>query len=250
MKKPDLGTPITRYNLKELRWKDLLREFLPRLILVLVPTLYGLWRTLYGYSNFGPAAAANWGRDWFLAGGGLLVLLLIYSFNRLKKAHTWVELYSWGLLFHFPPNRRRQIKWEDVTGLTSFSVTRTFLGIGKKTRQHLILHSRQSPSVACHPGIKDLEGLKKTIKRQVYGRLKPGLVNAFKQGKTLGFGEVSVSKKSLLLPKGEIPWEFVEGIDVQKGVFQINLSAQKRIEIPIRKLHNLEILIHLIRTEI
>jgi hypothetical protein len=102
MKKPDLGTPIISYYVKQLLWKDLLREFLPLLLAVLAPVFYGFWRTLYGYSNFGPAAAAVWGRNWFLLGGLLLIIVLFYTINRLKKAHTWVKVFRWGLIFHFP----------------------------------------------------------------------------------------------------------------------------------------------------
>ena len=77
MKKNDLGSPITKYHLKELGWKDLLRVFLPLLVIVLTPVGYGFWRTVYGYSSFGPAAAATWGRDWFLIGG---VLVIFFSY--------------------------------------------------------------------------------------------------------------------------------------------------------------------------
>jgi hypothetical protein len=114
----------------------------------------------------------------------------------------------------------------------------------------LILHTRRYSPISCHPGIQDLEGLKKTIKKQVYGRIRPKLIAAFKTGEILPFGEISLSKKSLLLPRQEIPWEFIEGISVQKGVFVVKLTAQNQLEIPIRKLFNLEILIHLIKTEI
>jgi len=61
---------------------------------------------------------------------------------------------------------------------------------------------------------------------------------------------VTVSKEKLILPKVEVPWDYIEGISVEKGVIIINLSEQNTIEIPIRKIVNLEILIHLIKTEI
>jgi hypothetical protein len=250
MRNPDLGSPITAYHVKQLLWIDILRVFLPILLVVLTPVFYGFWRTLYGYSNFGPAAAAVWGRNWFLIGGVLVIFLLFYTFNRLKKAHTWVQVYRWGLVFHFPPNRKRQIEWDDIYGLTSYSINKSFLGIGNKTSHHLILHTRRYPPISCHPAIRDLEGLKKTIKKQVYGRIRPKLMAAFKEGEILTFGEVSLSKKALFPPKQEIPWEYIEEITVQKGIFIVRLTAQKQLEIPIRRLTNLEILIHLIKTEI
>jgi len=55
---------------------------------------------------------------------------------------------------------------------------------------------------------------------------------------------------SFILPKVAVPWDYIEGISVEKGVFIINLTEQNTIKIPIRKIINLEILIHLIKTEI
>lgn len=250
MKKPDLGSPITKYHLKELRWSDLLRVFLPLFLIVLAPTIYGLWRTLYGFSSFGPAAAASWGRTWFLIGGILVLFLLFYSLNRLKKAHTWIEVYQWGLYFHYPLGRKKLVNWEDILGLTSYSVNRSFFGLGKNTDHRLVLHSRRFTPILCHPRIKGLGGLKKNIKKQVYERTQPKFLQAFKTGEIIPFGEVSLSKRSLFLPKQEIPWDYLEGISVQKGIFIIKLTDQNQIEIPIRRIQNLEILVHLIKTEI
>jgi hypothetical protein len=80
--------------------------------------------------------------------------------------------------------------------------------------------------------------------------LKPGLIKAFQRGEIIPFGEISITKQKIHLPKQELPWDFVEGISVQKGIFIIKLSAEKQIEMPIRKIQNIEILIHIIKTEI
>jgi hypothetical protein len=250
MSKSGLGTPIARYTRKELTWKDFRRVFLPLLLIVLAPLGYGFWRTLYGYSNYGPAAAAVWGRNWFFAGAILTVVLLFFTLGRLNKAHTWVEVFQWGLYFHFPAGRKKIIPWEDILGITSYSVNRSFLGFKTKTTHHLVLYTRKQSSVSCHPDLKDREGLKKIIKKKVYSILRPELIKAFKSGEVLPFGAVAVSRKMIILPKQEIPWEYVEGLRVQKGYFIIRYSGQKQIEIPIRKIINLEILLHLIKTEI
>jgi len=250
MKKNDLGSPITKYHLKELGWKDLLRVFLPLLIIVLSPIGYGFWRTIYGYSSFGPAAAAAWGRNWFLIGGILVIFLLLYSLSRLIKAHTWVAVYRWGIFMQLPPSRKRILNWDDISGITSYSITKSFLGINTKTVHNLLLHSHKYNPIKCHPGINDLSGLKRTLKKQVYGRLKPQIVQAFSSGEIIPFGAVSISKQVLYLSDQEIPWEFIKGMTVQKGLLIIRLTEQQLIEVPIRRIFNLEILIHVIKTEI
>jgi len=249
-KRSELGSPITKYHLQQLLWKDLLRVFIPLILIVLAPVGYGLWRTLYGYSNFGPAAAASWGRNWFLIAGGLVIALLFYTLRRLSRAHTWIEIYSWGLYLHYPPGRKRLLQWEDIQGITSYSINKRFLRIINQKKYYLSLHSRRYSPLHCHPDINNREGLKKTIKKQVYNRIRPKLLNAFKAGQRIPFGDISISKEMLFLPKQEIPWDYVEAISVEKGILNIALSTQKEMDIPIRKLQNLEILIHIIKTEI
>jgi hypothetical protein len=249
-KRSELGSPITKYNLQEIQWRDLWTVFLPLSLFVLTPIGIGIWRTLYGYSSFGPAAAASWGRNWFLLGGILTIFLLLYTLRRLTRAHTWVEIYSWGIYLHYPPGRKRMLKWEDITGITSYSITKRFLRVIRRTKHFFTIHSMRYSPLPCHPDLKKREGLKRTIKKQVYKRLKPKLENEFKSGNIIPFGEISISKGAVHLKKQDIPWEFMEGITVDKGIFNLNLTTQKRIELPIRKIQNLEILIHLIKTEI
>lgn len=241
---------LTEYYLQQLRWRDLWRVFLPLILVVLAPLGYGLWRTLYGYSSFGPAAAASWGQTWFLISGVLVIPLLLYTLRRLRRVHTWIKLYPWGLEYHQPLRRKKQLSWEEIQGITTYSVSKSFLGIFPKTRDHLILFSGKHPPFHCHPELARQAGLTKVIKQQVYQLLKPKLIQAFKNGRTLPFGGISISREKLVLPKLEIPWEFLEGISVQKGTFLIKLTAQNAVEVPIRNLINLEILIQIVKTEI
>jgi hypothetical protein len=149
-----------------------------------------------------------------------------------------------GIVFPFP------VRGEDIVGITSYSVNKTFLGIGNRARHYLVLYSRRYHPLTCHPQLKDLDGLKRTVKKQVYNLINPKLLAAFQRGETLPFGAVSLSKSKLTIPKTEIPWEYIEGINIQKGFFTVRLTAEKQIQIPIRKIFNLEILIHIIKTEI
>ena len=75
-------------------------------------------------------------------------------------------------------------------------------------------------------------------------------MDALSRGEILPFGDVSITKQSLVLTDREIPWEFIDEIVVEKGILIVKLSEQKNFEIPIRKLFNLEILVHIIKTEI
>jgi hypothetical protein len=243
-------TPLSEYRLQVLDWKAVFQVFLPLILLVLAPLTYGLWRTLYGYSSFGPAAALRWGRAWFIISGILLVFLLLYTLRRLIRSHTWVRIYPWGVQYHLPLRPKKNLAWEDISGISTYSISKSFTPLINKTKHYLVLYSGKSRPFVCHPELSKRPGLKRVIKEQVYKLLKPKLTQAFKAGRTIPFGGLSITKTKAILPSTEVPWEFLAGISIEKGNFLIKLTAGNTIQIPIRNLINLEILVQLIKTEI
>lgn len=250
MKKSKNVTPLAEYRLQDLGWKAFFQVFLPLILLVLSPLTYGLWRTLYGYSSFGPAAALRWGKIWFYLSGILVIFLLIYTLRRLIRSHTWVRIYPWGIQYHLPLRRKKYLKWEEISGISTYSINKSFTPLINRTKHYLVLYSGKSRPFVCHPELTKRPGLIKVIKEQVYKLLKPKLTQAFKAGKTIPFGGLSITQKKAILPSTEIPWEFLKGISIEKGNFLIKLTAGNTIHVPIRNLINLEILVQLIKTEI
>ena len=244
------SNPLAEYRLQELGWRDFWRQFLPLILLVLTPLFYGLYRTLYGYSSFGPAAAANWGRTWFIISGILVIILLLYSLRRLRRSHTWIQIYPWGIQYHLPLRKKKHLKWEEITGISTYAINKSFTPLINRTKHYLVLYAGKSRPYRCPPKLTRQPGLQKVIKKQVYQVLQPRLSQAFKNGQIIPFGGLSISKKQLFVADKEIPWEFLEGISLEKGNFLIKLTAGNTIAIPIRNLINLEILIQLIQTEI
>ena len=242
--------PLSEYRLADLDWKTVFQVFLPMILVVLSPLIYGLWRTLYGYSSYGPAAALNWGRNWFFISAILVILLLLFTLRRLWRSHTWVQIYTWGIQYHRPLSRKKYLKWEEISGVTTYSINKSFTPLINKTKHYLVLYSRKTRPYICHPGLTRRPGLVKVIKNQVYQKLRPRLTQAFKDGKTIPFGGISISNEKAILPSMEIPWEFLEGVSLEKGNFLIKLTAGNTVEIPIRNLINLDILVQLIKTEI
>jgi hypothetical protein len=250
MKSSKKTNPLSEYRLQDLNWKSVLQVFLPLILVVLSPLLYGLWRTLYGYSSYGPAAAMHWGRNWFYLSGFLVIFLLLYTLRRLWRSHTWIQVYTWGIQYHRPLRRKKYLKWEEISGISTYSINKSFTPLINKTKHYLVIYSRKTRPFTCHPELTKRPGLVKVIKSQVYQHLRPRLTQAFKDGKIIPFGGISVSNKKAILPSKEIPWEFLEGISLEKGNFQIKLTAGNTVEVPIRNLINLDILVQLIKTEI
>jgi len=245
-----LGRLIARYPVQPLRWRHLLTTFLPLILLVVAPVGYGLWRTYYGYTNFGPAAARFWGRQWFLAGGMLVLLLLFYALRRLYRAHYWAEIRTGGLFLHLASGKKRMLPWEQLWGVTHYANKRSLLGLFPKTTSSLIIYPLEGKPIRLHKDIKDVKGLTKTIKKEVYRRVKPTFREALKVGKKVPFGAVSLNKDSLFFQDREIPWHYLEGISVQEGKLIFQISDAQGFEIPVKKIQNIELLVHFIETEI
>lgn len=248
--KKDLGPQITSLQVQPFRWRDLFLVFGPLVLLVLAPVGYGLFRTYYGYTNFGPAAARAWGRSWFWLAAGLLLLLLFYALRRLMRARYRVELHRNGLWIESPPGRKRSLTWDQIWGVTSFSSRKMFPFGKSKFHRHLILHHNQGKPIRVHKDLQKINGLMKTTKKEVFRRIQPKFLQALNDGKEVPFGAVSITKENLIYQKQVIPWEYIEEISVRHGILHVNLSWEHMLKIQVKKLQNIEVLIQFIESEI
>ncbi|MDZ7845029.1 MAG: DUF6585 family protein [Anaerolineales bacterium] len=247
---PTLGTRVTTYHVQPLRWRDLGTTFLPLIFSVLAPLGYGLWRTFYGYTNFGPASARYWGRFWFYTAGILLIFVLLYTLRRLLRAHRRVEIHSQGLRIFLPPIRRVDLRWEEISALSTTTSRSSFLSWKSKPRNKLKIIARDGKSLTLDHRFKELADLITLVKEQVYPLVKPRLVSAFHQGKELDFGAISLSRTGLRVQDQDLPWSYIKGLTAENGSFSIKLSPQKQIQVPLRSVYNIEILIQIIKEEV
>jgi hypothetical protein len=248
--KRDLGPRITELQVQPFRWRDLFLVFGPLLLLVLAPIGYGIWRTYYGYTNFGPAAARSWGRSWFWLAAALLLLLLFYALRRVLRAHYRIEVRQSGLWIESPPARKLALDWDQIWGVTTFS-SRKVNPLGKsKYHQHLILHPIQGKPIRVHKGLQKINGLIKTTKKEVYRRIKPKFLKALKNGKQVPFGAVSITRENLVYQQQVIPWRYIEQISVRHGILHVILTSEQNLKIQVKKLQNIEVLIQFIESEI
>lgn len=245
-----LGTLVTTFHVQPLRWRDLGTTFLPLIVLVISPLGYGLWRTYYGYTNFGPAPARTWGRTYFFVSAFLVLGLLLYTLRRLIRAHRKVKVHTLGLKAHLPPGRQVTLRWEEIYQISSSSSQRSFLGLKSRPRHRLVLRGANGKQLTLDHRIRGLPDLIQIVKEQVHPLLLPQLKTAFHQGKLLDFGRLSLARKGLAIEDKILPWSYIKGIKAQEGFLKIILSPQKQIEIPLQDLYNLELLVKLLKEEI
>lgn len=245
-----LGSLVTSFHVQPLAWRHVLLIFIPLCLVILSLVGYGYWRAIYGYTNYGPVASRAWGQPWFTAATGLTLPLLLYALRRIHRAKTRVDVHTQGLTVHRPPNRKTSLRWEDIGGLTTTSTKESFLGWKSNPRHKIVIHPKESPPIKLDRRINHLVDLATLLKKQVYPRVLPTYQESFRNGKRVHFGSLTLSKDHLSYGEKDVPWSYVEGITAKDGDLIIQLSPQKRLEIPANRIQNMELLVKFIKEEV
>ncbi len=244
-----LGSIIALYHAQPLRWRDLLITFIPLGLLVLSPLGYGVWRSYYGYTRFG-VAAANWGLPWYILSAVGSIPYLLYTFQRLRRAHLWVAVHAQGMRVHRPRHRLQTFLWKQIEGLGTATTQNTFLLWHAKPRHSLTICAINTPPIHLNDRLPNLPDLIANIKAQVYPHLRVQLREAYQAGQTLYFGILTISKRGLNCKGTTFSWSDIDHVSVEKGRFQILSSSGKKTRVPAKNILNFELLIELLEEEV
>ena len=248
--KKNLGSLIAVYQAQALHWRDLLTTFLPLGALTLAPLGYGVWRSYYGYTNFGVVAAEHWGRPWYFLSAVMALPLLFYSLSRLRRAHLWVTVHAHGIRVHRPPGRVHAIPWKQVEGLAVSIIQKKFLGWRSKPQYALIIYAINQSAIRLDKRIPDLEELIASLKSQVYPILRPQIHQTYAAGKSLYFGNVKIFKGGLGYKGIDVLWRDITYASIQNGELQIHFPKGKPFRIPVKNILNIELFIELLEKEV
>jgi len=249
-KQNSLGSLVTTFSIQPLRWRHFFLLFTPLCLVVLGVVGIGYWRALYGYTNFGPAAAVSWGQPWFFSAAFLTLPVLLYALRRLYLAHSWVKVHTEGIIIHRPPSWKRALRWEEISGISTSTTKNSFLGLKSGPRHHLTIHPSHGKPIKLNHKLNHLEDLITILKKQVYPRLMEPLKKRYQENRDLHFGALTVSKNSLSYQEKDIPWSYIQSITAANGNLIIQLSPQKKFEVPAEKIQNMELLVKLIKEEV
>ncbi len=218
---------------------------------VLAPLGYGFYRAMYAYTKYGPVAARFWSRPWYLLAGVALLLFIILLGQRLRRARHLVAVHQNGLRLHL--SRRQELLWGHISGIAAGAVESRLLGKTLRLRHRAELYPAIGAPIRLDDGLENLPELITRIKANLYPRLLPDMRQAFKEGKRLYFGALSISPAELRLQKKGsqpiiIPWEEVEEVTVQAGVLVVKAKDNAGIRLPVARVPNLELLLQIIQS--
>ncbi|MBC8509482.1 MAG: hypothetical protein H8D34_31920 [Chloroflexi bacterium] len=221
--------------------------FLPGVVAVLAPFLYGLKRYLYAHANYGPVAATTWSSPWFGLAAITLIPLIWLALQRVRRSHRIATLHKEGIMIRWTGGQFYNKRWEDIEALLCDTVKNKFLGIALKTRQQLTILSHSGEKIRIDDRIPNLSELTERIKAKIYPRLLPQLRAALQKGDLLYFGPVILQKQAIKLREQGIPWDQVTSLSVVSGKLVVESKSNRKIKIAVGKIPNVDLLIQLLQ---
>jgi hypothetical protein len=242
-----LGPIIFIYHDRPLRWRDLLIIFIPGVLAVLAPLLYGLKRAIYASTYYGPVAAENWSWPWIGLATVALIPLLLLAIRRLRQSHRRVTLHKNGLNIRWTGSQDHNLSWDQIQGLACITTVPTFLGSTSKPRLRLTLYPISGKLIHIDDRLNGLPDLAERIKAKIYPRLLPQMRTAFHKGETLHFGPVRIHQQAINIRGREIPWEKVSRVNVNAGKLVVESQTKSPIRMSVEKIPNIELLIQVLQ---
>ncbi len=215
-------------------------------LVILMPLVYGLYRSVYGYLNYGIIAARTWGRAWFLVSAiatGIFAIVLLFRQAR-SKSHA--SIYEKGI--HIEKYRQQPVSffWKDVQYIFEDAHEKTFLGRSFSGGNTAKIVLKTGIEVNLGRGLKNSQELVQRIKAKCSPRLRVEAFSDFQKNKDLAFGPLLITSKFMVYHGNRYPWSELTNIHAAAGKLVIELVNKQRISIPVRHIPNIEILIQLL----
>lgn len=235
------------------------------LVLGMLPLAAGLVFFYYGYTNFGPVAAAAWSRPWLVWGEVFTALIGLLALAGFLRSRPRVRVYAAGidisgtdLLLIFRP---RRLACVEIGGIAVQAVTYADESTSQNPRAapftayRVVLFPKKSRPITLSGqsdgkrGIINIVELSTRLKAALYPRLHAELSAAFRQGQEVAFGPLLASRAGLRFRSSgqAIPWQNVQHVSVRGGYLVVELAPGREKRFSISKIPNPEILLQLIQ---
>lgn len=233
-------------------WSEAVTLILPGILGVLTPLLYGVARARYGILNYGPVAADQWSRPWYLLA---IIAYLIFAFvgiSRIMASRRYFAIYEGGVAHNL--GRKMTFAWEEIAGITTETTQNQFLGILLRPYVQGYIYPNIGEPVRLDNAIQNLPELLTILKAKLYPRLLPRLQSNLESGQWLYFGSLAIQQKGIKLlnkhPSNRaqaIPWSQITFVNIESGYMVVELSDRPRLKLPVSKIPNIELLLQLIK---
>jgi hypothetical protein len=245
--KQRLGKVTAIYRDRGLTWRDFILTFLPAIVAVMTPIIYGTVREQYAENHFGPAAANTWSWSWYTLSAFALIPLLWLAVLRVRSAHRVIKVFTNAIYIQSTGGKRYLLGWNNISGLVDVKIQYTFIGIPLRRKHCAIIYHRKGKPIQLDYQIRDLDELCARIKAKIYPKLLPEYRSILKSGENLEFGQFTINRNTLAMQGKEFSWNRISQISPQTGFLVVEIENQNQIKYPMEKIPNIELLIQLIQ---
>ena len=241
-----LGQQLSVFHGQPLRWRELVFGFIPGSLLSIALLLVGFWRSYYGFTRYGPAAAINWSRPCFLTSLFITLVILILAIQRIDRSHRKVAVHENGLVIFISLLKRKTFYWTEISAVTVQSERLSLFLIPFSTNIRVVIYPYHGRPVRLGKSISDLAGLISRIKNRLYPLLMSNFIQDLNRGRWIHFGELSIHKSGLRIRSRQFNLTEVRAVKVLAGNLVVELSNDRQQSVPVSQIPNLELLFQLI----
>lgn len=216
------------------------------LFAIISPLGYGLYRSVYGYFQFGIVAAYSWGRPWFLASLLAGLLFALYVMVRHIRSKSNVYFYEKGIQVSQYRQEPQSLLWKDIKYIFEDSRQTTFFWLPVGENYAVRIVSSGGRELYIQDSLSNIGELIQRIKAKTFPRLRNSVISKFQNGDDVSFGPINISSKYLEFKTYQYPWSRLKDIHINSGKLVIELHNQQRITIPVKDIPNIEILLQLL----
>jgi hypothetical protein len=249
----DLGLQQNIYRGPQIRKYEIIILIFSFFVLSLIPFYIGLYKTLYGYAQFGPAAAGSWGVYWLYLSFIFFILILGFALYRLFLSKLCVSIHSSGIIITRALRKDRIVLWEQIAELYVNQKRANSKGPTVHT-DCLILTTDKRKFWLRTSVLKNSLELITRIKSAVYIHLYPSIIENYRKGKVLIFGPIEIQLRYIKLNRfsyisktSQIAWKDIDFVTIKSGYLQVVLQNHKIYQVRIAKIPNTELLLRLIQ---
>lgn len=248
----DIGPQLNTYRGYRIRNNVIIATISSFIILILIPFLIGLYRTLYGYAQYGPVAALSWGFPWLSFSFVCFLLISIFVIYRLNIAKFSIILHKHGIIIHKMLRKTQIFRWEDISAL--YVIKHQSRSTTKSINTKAVIFTTENVRLSLQDSmIENLPELLTQIKASVYVHLYPEIQDRFHAGEVISFGPINLHSRYIKINRGginrqspKIPFTDIYRITVKSGQLLIKLNNNQDFQISTAKIPNIEILLDLI----
>ena len=220
--------------------------FLPGVLAIFVPLIYGLFIAENLFSKFGPALVIQHILPWVcLAAIGSIVFVSLVVYRYLIS-QRYIALYQTGIVIHQGTNRI--YPWDHVKAIQSGTIKIYFLWFKIKETCRCTIFFKKGNIFNLPKSINNLPDLISNLKKNIYPHVYPSLQENFSKGKWLYFGPLKIQENNFEFRGRQAPWKLVNRITINSGTLVIELSNHKSLHIPICGIPNFELLLQILNS--